>query len=629
MSLIGSFTNGRVSDRRRRQRGMNRSAWGQTGPATIAAAQTARFGALTRAAAGGWKPLDSNGDAVPLTGYVGLQGGALGAYVPSISNGNLIFSSGGAGAPAGAVLRVAYAGGTVDVTIGALVAGLYSVASLPEADTAYENSSLTNRIELRTGHHNPTAARVIIARGQSPAGVWTGTSLLSDGNWVVLTREPGCKVMIGAVEIGGNGLSHPRYLRLDNLKFLSPMTADSNGFGAGSSNGQCNLFGGSHVAVTNCDFGHGQVLVGTSKGAFRAINSSCSDVWIEGNTVDGAMHGIIGDFHRGQVKSNTFLRVLGDSMQIKFCNDLLLQGNVSDKKLYAHTDRQITAIANGASTVLTVATTSGVTAQDGCVITGVSGALGAFLNNRMWKISSITATTITLQADTSAQPVWDGVAGIVETADPNHGDHCQFHSDPGANNMQDRVTIRGNRFSRGNVGGYWPGGQAIFGGAFVARTRTGWLIEGNIYADTMVQAINVSNLVGSTIRSNTMGRIIGMDGANGTALPTITVAGTVAANNTVLDNLACGYALGPSVVSQANNATVALVNDDAIPAHPTSIANYQATFVNPPTVPNIDFDMVADFATRMDAGGAFAGFPIFPGATPYYNHTTHVYSNPR
>lgn len=630
MKLIGSATNGRVMQRRGQRRSMARSAWGGAGgAAAIAANQTARFGALTRAAAGGWKPLDSNGDAVTLTSYVSLVSGSLGSYIPSISNGNLIFSSGGIGAPAGAVLRVGYAGGTVDVTIGALVAGLYSVASLGEADLAYENSSLGNRIELRTGHHNPTGARVNIARGQSPAGTWTGTAALSDGNWVVLTREPGCKVKVGAMEIAGNGLGHPRYLRVDDLEFLSPLVADTDGFGPGAANGQVYLNGGSHAAVTNCAYGHGVVATGTTIGMFRAINSLTTDIWVEGNDVDGAQHGFMGYATRSVLKGNTFRRIKGDAYQISRCTDMILQGNISTDKLYGHTPRTITAIALGATTTFTVGTSLGTTVNDGAVLEGIGGALGAYLNGKMGKVQSITATTIVLQINTTGQPAWDGLSGEIQTANANHGDHCQFADDAGADNLQDRVTIRGNRFTRGDVPGHWPGGQGIFGGASVARTRSGWMIEGNIYCDAMVQAINVSNLVNSTVRSNTAVRQIGMDGANGNALPMISLGGTLPAGNTLVDNIANAYGSRASATTDLNNAQIVLVSDDAVPANPTTIANYQAALANPPIVPGGVVNPITDLATRTDTGGAYAGFPIFPGATPYYNYATHTYANPR
>jgi hypothetical protein len=147
--------------------------------------------------------------------------------------------------------------------------------------------------------------------------------------------------------------------------------------------------------------------------------------------------------------------------------------------------------------------------------------------------------------------------------------------------------------------------------------------------DAMVQGISVSNLVDSTVRSNTVIRQIGMDGANGNAVPMISLGGTLQSNNILVDNLANTYGSVGSAVTNINNQTIALVSDDAVPAHATTIANYQAALVNPPLVPGGTIDPVADLATRTDAGGAFAGFPIFPGATPYYNFATHVYTNPR
>lgn len=612
-------------------------ASGSVGGGSLPTVHFARFGAKTLAGAGEWKPVDGSGNPIDLISYDGLKPGspALGAYVPSLLNGGLRFTGGGAGAPANCILLCTMTGGIqIEVTIGALVAGMYSVGTIGQADLAYENSVLGNVIELRAGHHNPTATRQIIGRGSSPAGTWTGTpGVLSDGNWVVLTREPGKIVKIGAVELAGNGASHPRYLRVHDLEFLSPLTADSNGFGPGGANGQINLIGGTHFAVTNCTFGHGLLADGATTGMFRSINSSSGALWIEGNQGTSSHFGFVGDCAASVIRRNVFKRVVNDTFQVTKCNNLLFEGNVSTDKLYGRTDRTITAISTGATTTFTVGTTSGVTVNDGAVLTGISGALGTFLNNRMGKVSAITGTTITLLLDSTGQPAWDGAGGIIETANALHGDHFQLHDDAGADNLQNSVTMRGNMFIRGNPPGYWPGGQGIFGGATpVNRTRDGWLIEGNIYEDTLVHGIVVSNLTNATVRSNTVLRQIGMDGGVGAVLPWISLGGTLAATNTLVDNIACDYGTNTSVTTNINNQTITIVSDDAVPAHATTIANYQASFANPPLVPGSPNDMasaISMLATRTDAGGAYAGFPVMPGATPYMNYTTLTYTNPR
>lgn len=99
-------------------------------------AQTAEFGALTRTLAGGFQPVNTIGEVVPLTSGSTpvLQSGSLSVYTASIVNGRLVFSTPGSapGAPNGAVLRCAYTGGTVDITI-SQTANTYHVATDDEA----------------------------------------------------------------------------------------------------------------------------------------------------------------------------------------------------------------------------------------------------------------------------------------------------------------------------------------------------------------------------------------------------------------------------------------------------------------------------------------------------------------
>ena len=101
-------------------------------------AQTAEFGALTRALSGGFQPVNTIGEVIPLTSgsTPTLQSGSLSVYTASIVNGRLVFSAPGSapGAPNGAVLRCAYTGGTVDITI-SQTANTYHVATDDEAFT--------------------------------------------------------------------------------------------------------------------------------------------------------------------------------------------------------------------------------------------------------------------------------------------------------------------------------------------------------------------------------------------------------------------------------------------------------------------------------------------------------------
>jgi hypothetical protein len=589
----------------------------------------ARFGAKTIAGAGAFRPTDSDGNVYDLTGYSSLVSGSLGSYSPSISGGGLRFTGGGAGAPAGAVLRCAHANGTIDITIGSLIANTYSVSTLTEAGAAYVASALGNTIELRAGDHNSAIARVILGTSAVPSGTWTGTSALSDGNWVTLTRDPGATVTIGAVEVGAGGTANSRYLRFDDLDFVTPPNADSNGLLPSLVNGQLtwNTSCG-YMAVTNCRFNSTVAVSGLTSGVPRGmtIGNQANHLWIEGNEFIGCRHGILGGLTDSVVRNNLFRLTLSDCMQINRCNNLILEDNVSTDKCYGYTVLTITAISRGANTVVTFASTSAISVNEPCIFDGLSGALGGQLNGVSIVCASKTATTATFALDTSAMPDWDGVSGTMHALALLHGDHLQFADDPGADNLQDNVTIRGNRFTRGNPGQKYGGSQGLICGG-TSRTRSNWLVEGNIMCDGLVNGMIITNPINCTIRSNTVIRQIGWRGGQGGAIATITTTGSSASGNTVVDNIANAYTLS-GVTTNDNNATLTLVENAAVPANATDVATYQSAFEDPNVAPDISYDAVAAFATRTDGGSVFPG-PIYPGATPYFDYTTLVYTNPR
>lgn len=122
-------------------------------PATVPD-QTLTFGALTLAGAGGAKPVDGSDTEVALTSYDSLVSGSLGSHTAVVSNGRLSFT-GGQGAPAGAVLRCSYAGGSVDLTI-AEESSVYSVlpnqAEISAAEADHRaNATGAQTIKVRRG----------------------------------------------------------------------------------------------------------------------------------------------------------------------------------------------------------------------------------------------------------------------------------------------------------------------------------------------------------------------------------------------------------------------------------------------------------------------------------------------
>ena len=610
--------------------------------------QAASFGAKTLQNGGCFRPLNSLGQPVNLTATPApvLMSGSLGAYVPTITTTGpgtgLTFNSGGAGAPASAVLRVAVAGGgTVDLTI-QTAANTFHVASLQQATTAYASATcvLGDTIRLRAGDHNLAMSRVILQRGSSPSGAWTGGSDLATANWVTLTRDAGQPTRIGALEVGGSGGTHARYLRVHDLEFVSTVTANTNGGTADVSaqlmmNG--NFSSSATMAVTNCVFGHSSLVTGeniaftgVNLGPLTAILMQGGPFWIEGNTVVGAFVGINANSYNSTgappiIRRNVVKRAQVDGMLIGQCTGLICEGNVITDKLWPHTALTVTGVTPGNPTVFAVADTT--RALDGALVT-LTGFTGAFagLVGRCEILSSKTATTLTLPINSTGL-TWNGVGGTLRCTAENHGDLLQFTENNGAAANQINVILRGNRLLRGYADGHWmPEGQGMFAGnSGVTSDRTGWLIEGNIVECTLVRGISISKLRDSTVRSNTVVRVLGLDGGSGGSSPSIIIEG--GANNIYRDNIANGFSLAGSALENTNNATLSITNTENIPAFAANVTAFQGAFASPPATPDTTYDPTVAYATRT-SGGTFAG-PIYPGATPYFNYTTLAYMNPR
>lgn len=603
--------------------------------------QTATYGAKTVQNGGCFRPLDDLGQPVNLTASPApvLVSGSLGAYVPTITTTGpgtgLTFNSGGIGAPAGAVVRVALAtGGTVDLTI-AIEPNAFSVASIQQASTAYGLAVLGDTIRLRAGDHNPTPTSVVaVTKASSPSGVWTGGVSLETANWVVLTRDPGHPVRIGAMTVGQSSTGHARYLRVHDLTFFSPLIADENGFFPNAANGQFALLSSSsntaNVAVTNCVFRHSSQVrgdtiayTGINTGPGQAIYCLGGPFWIEGNDIEGCHTGINANSYNSAVapiiRRNAVRRSQVDAMLIGQCSGLLLEGNVITDKLWPHTPLAVTGITPGNPTVVTVADTTRAFTNAIVVLTGFTGAFAA-LNGRTELLTAKTATTLTINLNTTGL-TWDGLGGIIRCPTQKHGDFIQFSENNGAAPNQINVKIRGNLLSRGQVDGHWmPDGQGFFAGmGGTTADRTGWLIEGNIIECTLTRGISIGKLIDSTVRSNTVISPLGLDGGNNGAPPAIIIQG--GANNIYRDNLATGYDLGTSAAVNENNFLLSITNREAIPAHPPNVTAYNNAFAAPPTAPDTVYDPKVAYATRT-SGGTFAGYARFPGATPYFDFAT-------
>lgn len=573
----------------------------------------AAFGAKTIATKGGAMGRDAQNQPLTLTGYQSLVTGSLGTHTPVVANGRLHFTT--AGAPDGAVLRCTHAGGTVDLKI-STVANAYSVASLAEADAAYEAAVLGDEILMRQGGYNlDGAVREIIGKGTAPTGTWTGS------NYVTVKPHTGDTVTVGRWEINAGGVAATsQYLRITGIDFMSELIHDVNGLP-----GVLTVIG-SDIKIDGNTFDHvGGVTAGTTgHGILVNCSTGGNRIHVENNTLRGGMFGIKGVLTTGRIVDNDIRKITADAMQITKFNGGLIQGNVITEKLYGHKNTPILSITpSGANTIVEVADISPFQLGEFFAFSGLGGAAGMdLLNNKLLYISGsdAQANTLTFAINTSGEPAYTG-GGTLGYVTGAHGDYIQF-SDAFTGTEHDNVTIRGNLLYHGEVSAddlLWPDGQGIFmGGA----SRSGWTIEGNIYCGKMVRGISVPTLVNSNVRSNTVIRGLGANGAVGGSNPSIFIGGDNTTN--VIHNIACAYSLTGTVVT-SNNPVLSLVANNAVPANATDLATMAAAFVGGAPAPGTAYDPITVYAPK--TGGPFDTASV-PGAIPAYNFATDVYTQP-
>lgn len=607
------------------------------GVAVTVPAQVAPWGAKTLSGGGLFRPLNSLGQPVDLAAAPApsLQSGSAGAYTATIATTGTpsvtgLGFTGAAGAPAGSVWRCALAaGGTVDITIGSLEANTYHVQTIQQASTAYGSAVLGDKIRFRAGEKNLAMGLVAINRGTAPSGTWTGGSDLALGNWVVLTRDVGHPVTIGAIYVNGNAA---KYLRMDDLDFLAPFTGNGGGGNASISSTidwDGGVFSSSYYAVTNCRSRHTRAVVGTDLGNGTSPYTFIRSVyggpcWFEGNVIAGGIYGI--QFNNNgattgtKVRRNILRRCQEDAIQIGACEGGIFEGNLITDKIWQHRALAVTAITPGNPTVLTVADTTGVLTggSEFLVLTGFTGDWAQH-NGKSPLVASKTGTTITITFNSTGL-VWDGLGGIARCPTLAHGDFWQFQDSVDQNNIQ----FRGNVNTRGYCDGHFmPDGQGLFANG--ASARNNWTIEGNIFEITLVRALSISNLNNSMVRSNTGMRPLGLAGGGASNVSLIQDGGGT--GNTYRDNLFPSYSLGSTAIENTNSVVVSLISTASVPANATDVSTAESHFDNPATVPDETYDGRTAYATKL-VGGAQAG-PIFAGATPYFDFDTLVYSNPR
>lgn len=611
--------------------------------------QVAYYGAKTVQNGGCFRPLDHTGQPVNLTSSpapVLVSGAAIAPYVATITTTGpgtgLTFNSGGAGAPAGRVFTVALAaGGTVDLEI-QTIANMFHTASLQQSATAFQNGScaLGDQIRIRAGDHNfALAAGTNINRTSNTPGTWTGTGDIRLGNWLTFTRDPAHPTRIGAVQIGQGGNNYQRYFRVHNLEFYTPMTA--NIFG-GSTNASAQLdFTGlsssqAFFAATYCTFSHTETVTGRNiasagngnVGPHTAIRFQGGPYWCEGNRINGCFVGInAGTYDATQnsyLLNNEIRRAQIDGILHGTANNLIARNNLITDKVWPHFARVPTAVATGATTTFTVPNTTDIVSNELVTLLGFTGDFAQF-NGRTETLSSFTGTTITVPINSTGL-TWSGGGEVCYTAE-NHGDMWQFTESSGQ--QQNNVILEGNVLTRGFADGHWfPDGQGFFAGTTAGQpNRDNWTIRANIIEISLLRGISIYGLINSTVASNTVVRVLGLDGSSTTnQVAQIIIEG--GSNNIYRDNLANIFDLAASAAENTNNIAITLSNPtSAIPALAGNVTLYESHFDNPPTVPDETYDGWVAYATRQ-SGGAQAG-PIFAGATPYYNRATGVYSDPR
>lgn len=597
------------------------SGTAMTNPASGSVAnQTIYVGVKTRVGDDGARPFTDSGIPADLASYDSLVSGSLGAYTPVVSGGKLSFT-GGVGGPNGAVLRCTLsAGGTVDLTI-TTVANAYHVASQPSIKTVQGLAVLGDNIYVRDGTYNATAARWVVMRGTVPGGTWTGS------NYITISPEIGGKVIIGSVEVGGNGTNTAQYTKWANLEFKAPLTATTNDgrHAASSMNAIFHVASNTNwIALENCKIGHDTPVNSLTTGVYHAVkNVGSLNFLCRNNTIDGACYGITSTKADAIIEDNTVLRAQVDSYVLSGARSIARR-NTSTEKCQQCFEVPVTGVSVGGSTTITVASTAGFPAiNEVCYLLNMGGMTLAQGINAV--ITAKTATTVTLALNTAGQ-TWNGSSGIIGTTRGLHGDHLQHPDTMPFDGDQDDMQVIGNRFFAGGENRYLYDGQVFAGSqGTVAAVRRRIKYIGNIIICTVVRGLSVSQAQDGLFASNTVLRQLGIPSGSG-SIATLFVTGS---NNKVVDNIANAYNLS-GVTTNLNNVTLVVTVPNALPSNATDVTTYEAAFVNPETVGRLPLtyaELIAGYAPK--TGGPL-DLAIIPGAVGgAFNQATGIYTDPR
>lgn len=595
-----------------------------TDPASGSVAnQPIYVGTKTRVGDDGARPFTGSGIPADLASYDSLVSGSLGVYTPVISGGKLSFT-GAVGGPNGAVLRCTLAaGGTVDLTI-TTVANCYHVATQAAIKTVQGLAAMGDNIYVRDGTYNATAARWTVMRATVPTGTWTGS------NYITISPEIGGRVIIGSVEVGGNGSNIAQHTKWAAIEFKAPLTATTNDgrHAATSMNAIFHVASATNwIAIENCKIGHDTPVNSLTTGVYHAIkNVGSLNFHCRNNVIDGACYGITSDKADAIVEYNMILHVQVDALVIEGARSITRYNTITEKCQQAF-EVPVTGVAVGGTTTITVASTAGFPSPgEVCYLIDMGGMTLAQGINAT--IASKTGTTITLNLNTAGQ-TWNGLTGTIGTTRGLHGDYIQHPDSMAFDGSQDDMKVIGNRWWPGSEirylydGQYFAGSQANGGRPAAIRRR--YTSIGNIGFGTVIWGLNISNMQDGLVASNTILRQLGLPSGS-SSVANLRVSGS---NNKVVDNVANAYALS-GVTTNLNNVTLPVTVPNALPSNATDVATYEAAFVNPETVGRLPMTYAELIAAYAPKTGGPLDLAIIPGAVGgAYDQATGIYTNPR
>lgn len=288
----------------------------------IPTSQSTKFGALTKASAGGFALAVGGGSSASIDSGNGSghwQISSAGVLSPSSSGDTADLNAGPY------TLGCTVNGVSVTLTI-AITANAWSASTIVELQTAAQHASLSfgDRIKLRTAHYNVAQLDSRITRTTDPVGTWTAPSLkdashpdkgydLDTGNYVVVEPHDGAVPVIHRLSVDHSS-GHGRYFRFKGLKCYRPPRTNIGISDSGS--GVTFVNSCTDCAIDNCEVWSNPYETGNAvPGAYSGIVAGGADT-ARILIYDNYIHDVVkGTYTRGpgcQVIGNTMRRVWED-----------------------------------------------------------------------------------------------------------------------------------------------------------------------------------------------------------------------------------------------------------------------------------------------------------------------------